>query len=193
MSEYIKNLGDAIAAVHECRCSHFGSEHVREEHEGKLVWEGDVEIFQIEDHADARVAYGWAWQDSSNEIQYIGILNSPPINCANDAVKAAIASGNFLPIDGGKSLLSKEVRERAEMLKPMLERDLISFKNQQAIHSKEIEYADMIEYCPIFDSRTTLIDGLVVDENEVQELADKVGLKLDRGDQQQWPSFIFTH
>ena len=95
MSEYIKNLGDAIAAVHECRCSHFGTEHVREEHEGELVWEGDVEIFQLKDHPQANVAYGWGWDDDSGETQYIGVLHVPPIESTADAVKAAIASGKF--------------------------------------------------------------------------------------------------
>jgi len=47
MSEYINNLTDAVAAMHKCRCSHFGTEHIKEEHEGKDVWEGDVEIFQL--------------------------------------------------------------------------------------------------------------------------------------------------
>ena len=62
MSEYIENLGKAIAVMHECRCEHFGTEHVREEHKGELVWEGDVEIFQLDGHPDANIAYGWGWE-----------------------------------------------------------------------------------------------------------------------------------
>lgn len=95
MSDYIDNLGKAITAMHECRCSHFGTEKIKEEHGGQAVWEGDVEIFQLEGHPKANVAYGWGWSDDKNEIQYIGILNVPPIDSAADAVKAAIASGQF--------------------------------------------------------------------------------------------------
>jgi len=95
MSEYIDNLSKAITAMHECRCSHFGTEHIKEEFEGKDVWEGDVEIFQLEGHPKANVAYGWGWQDDKDEIQYIGVLNVPPIESAADAVKAAIASGQL--------------------------------------------------------------------------------------------------
>ena len=95
MSEYIDNLSKAITAMHGCRCSHFGTEKIKEQHDGKDVWEGDVEIFQLKGHPDAKVAYGWGWTDSSNEIQYIGILHVPPIESAADAVKAAIASGQF--------------------------------------------------------------------------------------------------
>ena len=81
--------------MHACGCSHFGTEHVREEHDGALVWEGDVEIFQLEGHQKANVAYGWGWTGDSDDIQYIGILNVPPVVSATDAVKAAIASGQF--------------------------------------------------------------------------------------------------
>ena len=95
MSEYIDNLSKAITAMHECRCSHFGTEQIKEEHEGVGIWEGPVEIFQLEGHPTANVAYGWGWTDNSDEIQYIGILHVPPIESAADAVKAAIASGQF--------------------------------------------------------------------------------------------------
>lgn len=93
MSEYIQKLTEAIEAVHECRCSHFGAEHIREEHEGELIWEGDVEIFQIEGNPKANVAYGWGWDAGNGEVEFIGILHVPPIESAREAVKAAIISG----------------------------------------------------------------------------------------------------
>ena len=95
MSEYLDNLSKAITAMHECRCSHFSSEEIEERHDGETVWKGQVEIFQLEGHPDANVAYGWGWTDDKDEIQYIGVLNVPPIESASDAVKAAIASGQF--------------------------------------------------------------------------------------------------
>jgi len=95
MSEYIEELSKAIAAMHECRCEHFGTEHVREEHKGELVWEGDVEVFQLEGHPDANIAYGWGWEADAGGIDYIGILRHPPVESCGDAVRAALASGNF--------------------------------------------------------------------------------------------------
>ena len=81
--------------MHNCRPSHFGSEKVIETHDSKEIWSGDVEIFQIEGHPEANVAYGWAWKDGNEEIQYIGILRVPPVESPQDAVRAAIASGKF--------------------------------------------------------------------------------------------------
>lgn len=94
MSDYINNLTQAITAMHECRCKHFGTEYVREEHNGELVWEGDVEIFHLEGHPEANVAYGWGWDDDGT-VDYIGILNVIPVDSPQNAVKAAIASGKF--------------------------------------------------------------------------------------------------
>lgn len=95
MSEYLDNLSKAIAVMHECRCIHFGSEEIEEKHDGETVWQGQVEIFQLEGHPDTNVAYGWGWTDDEDEIQFIGVLNVPPIESASDAVQAAIASGTF--------------------------------------------------------------------------------------------------
>lgn len=95
MSEYIDNLAQAIAAMHNCRAAHFGSEKVAESFEGLEVWSGEVEVFQLEGHPKAQVAYGFAWKDGTGVIRYIGILRLPPIQTALDAVKAAIASGQF--------------------------------------------------------------------------------------------------
>jgi hypothetical protein len=81
--------------MHNCRCTYFGPVKVTESFEGLDVWSGEVEVFQLEGHPKANVAYGWAWKDANDEIQYIGILRLPPIQSATDAVKAAIASGTF--------------------------------------------------------------------------------------------------
>ena len=81
--------------MHECGCSHFGTEQVKEEHDGSGVWEGPVEVFQLHDHPEAKIAYGWGWEDDEGEVQYIGILKAQHIESASDAVKAAIASGQF--------------------------------------------------------------------------------------------------
>ncbi len=81
--------------MHNCRPTHFGSEKVTETFDGNEIWSGDVEIFQLEGHPKANVAYGWAWKDGDEEIQYIGILKVPPVASPLDAVKAAIASHQF--------------------------------------------------------------------------------------------------
>ena len=62
--------------------------------DGKVVWQGDVETFDLQGHERATQAFAWAWQ-GEEEPNYIAVLNIPPINDPSDAVKAAIASGQF--------------------------------------------------------------------------------------------------
>ena len=91
---YLENLRDAVTAMHGCDCSHLETSTVIEQVEGKTIWSGKVETFDLRGHEDATQAFGWAWEEGG-EPKYIAVLNVPPINDPSDAVKAAIASGQF--------------------------------------------------------------------------------------------------
>ncbi len=95
MSQYLERLKTAITAMHGCDCSHIETCKVREEMDGELVWEGNVEVLDLVDHPEAKRAYGWGWTDDKGEIQWIAILGKPPITSPREAVQAAIASGKF--------------------------------------------------------------------------------------------------
>jgi len=94
-SEYILNLTEAIARMHDCSVSHSDTATVIEKVGDETAFNGQIEIFDIEGHPQANKAFGWAWEDSSGEVQYIGILNVPPIDSPREAVQAAIVSGKF--------------------------------------------------------------------------------------------------
>lgn len=55
----IPALQDAIRHLHGVESTHVETAHVREVHEGLLVWEGDIEVFQLEKHPKAKKAYAW--------------------------------------------------------------------------------------------------------------------------------------
>jgi len=97
MSQYLWNLAEAIARMHDCAVYHKGSVRVIELVGEETAFDGDVEIFDLEGHPKATKAFGWAWRDDAGEIHYIGILNVPPIDSPREAVQAAIASGVFQP------------------------------------------------------------------------------------------------
>ena len=53
-----------------------------------VVWEGEVEVFLLEGHPKAKRAYGWRnW-----EGDFTAVLEIPPVDSANTAVKVAIAA-----------------------------------------------------------------------------------------------------
>jgi len=64
---------------------------VREFFGEKPVWEGVVHVFSITGHPKANTAYAWsAAIDGSKKYRSYAVLGIPPINSAQDAVKAAI-------------------------------------------------------------------------------------------------------
>ena len=94
MNSYIAALSDGIRATHNCECAHAGTSHVHEQMDGETVWEGDVEIFDLEGHPEATKAFAWGW-DVEGEVRCLAIINVPPIESPREAVQAAIASGKF--------------------------------------------------------------------------------------------------
>ena len=89
----IERLQKAIKDLHGCDSSHLVTTPVREEFQGKVVWEGDVNVFQLENHPSKTiVAYGWSYKTDDGEMQYVAVLGIPPVHTALDAVRAYIAS-----------------------------------------------------------------------------------------------------
>jgi hypothetical protein len=64
---------------------HFGSD---------TVWEGIVSIFKLKDHPEATKCYAWSSPiNESTKRRYYAVLNIPPVNSPEKAVRAAIAHG----------------------------------------------------------------------------------------------------
>lgn len=91
---HIPDLRDTIAALHDCDCTHVETATVIEQMDGKTVWEGSVEIFDLISHPQATQAFAWSWLKDDGEKQHIAVLNVPPIESPREAVQAAIVSGH---------------------------------------------------------------------------------------------------
>ncbi|MGC1684461.1 MAG: hypothetical protein WA734_02465 [Candidatus Acidiferrales bacterium] len=92
MSDYIEKLRDAIRELHGVEAKHVASVPVKEVYQGKTVWEGVVEVFELEGHAKAAKAYAWihSTDDVENAGRLVVVLGIPPVNSPEMAVKAAI-------------------------------------------------------------------------------------------------------
>ena len=92
MSERTDRLKDAIELSHHCRAEHVDSTPVTERFGGKIVWEGVVETFELVGHSGmAKRCYAWSSNDNGAK-RYTTILELPPVNSPQSAVKAAVAS-----------------------------------------------------------------------------------------------------
>jgi len=55
--------------------------------------EGVVESFALTGHARAKRCYAWSYQDNG-ETRYVNVLEIPPVDSPQMAVRAAIVSGS---------------------------------------------------------------------------------------------------
>ena len=82
----IEALKQTIHESHDCIVTHLQSVWVEETDRDEILWTGQVEIFEVQGHAKAKIAYGW-WQDDS-ETGLVTILALTPTLDARKAVQA---------------------------------------------------------------------------------------------------------
>jgi hypothetical protein len=89
---YISDLQDVIRRLHGVESKHIESVPVKETFQGKTVWEGIVEVFEIRGHPKAPKVYAWAHEtdDPKKPKRHVTVLHVAPILSAEAAVKAAI-------------------------------------------------------------------------------------------------------
>jgi len=89
---YIDELTAVIHHLHGVRATHIESVPVKEVFQGKTVWEGIVEVFELHGHPKAPKVYAWAHDtDGPDKPQrHVTVLHIHPITSAREAVRAAI-------------------------------------------------------------------------------------------------------
>jgi hypothetical protein len=61
-------------------------------YQGRTVWDGKVEVFQLDQHPNAKVAYGWVHENDEGRKVDVVVLGIPPVNSPEEAVRAAIVA-----------------------------------------------------------------------------------------------------
>ena len=89
---YLSELQDVIRRLHGVESKHVESVPVKETFQGRTVWEGIVEVFEIRGHPKATRVYAWPHEadDPRNPQRHVTVLHIAPILSAEAAVKAAI-------------------------------------------------------------------------------------------------------
>ena len=91
---YLDDLTMAIAQRHGCEAHLEGFVPVTVVRLGGIEWDGDVGIFLISGHPQARRCYAWGVPegDEAGSRDITTILEVPPVVSAETAVKSALAS-----------------------------------------------------------------------------------------------------
>lgn len=89
----IDALQEAIEGMHGGVATYNEAVYVSESFGGRPVWEGDVYVFDLEDHPKAKKCYAWSSPvEGSDKRLFYAVLEIPPVASAVDAVRAAIVS-----------------------------------------------------------------------------------------------------
>jgi hypothetical protein len=91
-TEYIDELASVIKHLHGGKAAHVETVPVKEVLQGQTVWEGDVEVFDLEGHPKASRVYAWAHEtdDVDRPKRHVTVLHIPPVTSPVLAVRASI-------------------------------------------------------------------------------------------------------
>jgi hypothetical protein len=89
---YVEELRDVIRRLHGVESTHLQSVPIKETFQGKTVWEGVVEVFEIIGHPKATRIYAWAHDTGNpqNPRRHVTVLHIAPIDSPIAAVRASI-------------------------------------------------------------------------------------------------------
>ena|ERR1017187_6365505 len=91
-ADKIKELQDAIRAMHGCDSRWVESVPVHEVFQGQTAWQGTVEVFDLIGNSKAKRVYAWQYKDDDKQIKTVAVLEIPPVDSPQTAVKVAIAA-----------------------------------------------------------------------------------------------------
>jgi hypothetical protein len=89
---YIEELREVIRKLHGVESTHIASVPVKEMFQGRTVWEGVVEVFDLIGHPSAPKLYAWSHDidDPEQRRRHVTVLHSDLITSPILAVRAAI-------------------------------------------------------------------------------------------------------
>ena len=77
MAAYLEELRDVIRRLHGAEATHVESVPVKESFQGKTVWDGMVEVFDLKRHPTAFRVYAWSHDtdDPDNPRRRVTVLH----------------------------------------------------------------------------------------------------------------------
>jgi hypothetical protein len=92
--DYLDRLQVTIRQLHNCGAVWRESVPVTEIFQGKTLWQGEVEVFDLTGHPKAKRCYGWSHPENANGTgeRFVTVLEIPPVYSAQTAVKISIVS-----------------------------------------------------------------------------------------------------
>lgn len=90
--EYKRNLLNAIEDRAKCEAVYLQTQPVKYSLDGKMLWKGKVEVYNLKGHPQAKQAFGWGYTAAGGKIEYVTVMGVPPLDTPLAAVKGFVAS-----------------------------------------------------------------------------------------------------
>lgn len=76
--------------MHECEAMHLKTVFVDQKFQGKTIWMGEVEVFELKGHPKAKNCFAWLHQEEGKSVTPVILLERWPVVSPETAVGAAI-------------------------------------------------------------------------------------------------------
>ena len=90
--EYREALLTAIENRAKCQAVYQNTQPIKFSIDGKVLWKGKVEVFQLKGHPQAQQAFGWGFENAQKKMEYITVIGIAPLDTPMAAVKGYVAS-----------------------------------------------------------------------------------------------------
>jgi hypothetical protein len=92
--DYLDRLQVAVSQLHNCGAVYVRTVPVHEVFQGKTVWQGPVEVFDLTGHPKANRCYAWSHLDGDKDerTRFVAVLEIPPVTSPETAVQASIVA-----------------------------------------------------------------------------------------------------
>jgi hypothetical protein len=87
---YIEELKKVIERLHGVEAKYVQSVPIKEVFQGKTIWDGVVEVFDLIGHPKAKRVYAWAHATDGEKKRHVTVLHLGPVDTPKAAVMAAI-------------------------------------------------------------------------------------------------------
>src|SRR2546430_274143 len=78
--DYLNALRAVILRLHQSEAVYRETVPVHETFQGKTVWQGEVEVFDLTQHSKAKRCYAWGHLEGTNGERYVTVLEIPPVD-----------------------------------------------------------------------------------------------------------------
>ena len=92
--EYLARLQATIQQLHGCGANFRETAPVQEVVQGRTLWQGEVEVFDVYGHPRTKVCYAWSHRTGKAQQgeRLVAMLQIPPVISPEIAVKVTLAA-----------------------------------------------------------------------------------------------------